>query len=466
MEDAKSSKTRNWYISGIYYPKPKAESEIPTDQKRWTHLNKEQLSDVNSQLIGKPLLIDHPFDADGLPLLHEEFGANYRGKVVNSQILSDGRGYFIAQVPVNKNFKTHLFKKDLSKGRYTEFSICHSKDDSGREIPDHIAILEKGKARFPGCDMLEILKLPKKRHLQNSEIERIKNYLDGFRKSREKISRARPLICCNSGRMESAPPGQVQDDAMPPSAGGSNRKEILRELLKDPRYHNNPDELLGAFDNLLSENERATTELERIKKENETLLFEKRAKEEQTMKTNIDECLGTFKEMASFPADESVEVTPEAKSMKQKFIDDVFQEVYGNAPLAEADRMATFMSRVGREIAVCSRDGIKIQLERQRQLNEAIAARKPSHSPLSSFQERYVPQKPAPASSVQDLIKPDRLKPAAEPEPGQDFLRSLQEGIQKPDILGAATTRSDLMRRYKDMEAQMQSQRSAKRQRW
>lgn len=459
MADPISPHVRNWYISGIYYPVPKPDSEIPPEEK-WRNLTKDQLKDVNSQLVGKPLLIDHPFDANGMPLFHKEFGANYRGKVIESKILDDGRGYFIAKVPVNKNIKTHFFKKDLSRGKYAEFSISHSADENGREVPDHIAILEAGKAHFRGCDMLEILKLPKKRNLQNNGIPRINNYLAEYQKGREK----RPLICANSRRMEPNP-GQVQDDPAP-TGETAKRREILRSLLQNPDFANNPDELLGAFDHAITERDQVKSENERIKKEYETLLLEKRAQEEAVMQKNIDEWKATMKEMVNLPADESIELTPEAKAMAEKQNEEDWAEVYGSQPLAEQDRVATLMNRMGRRIAVCSREGIAKQLERQRHLQEAATSRR--GPPPSSYQDRFG-STPKASSPIPPPVGGMLKKDATPPTKSSSFLQSLEDSMQSTRSLNAGSTRNDIFSKLAQIESDMKQQsdsRSAKRQRW
>ena len=458
MSDTNSPQSRRWFISGIYYPKPRQQSEIPDDE-RWSHLTTESLADVNSQLVGKPLLVDHPFDANGMPLYHREFGANYRGKIVHSHIRPDGRGYFIAEVPVDKSMKNRFFKKDLSRNKFSEFSICHSKDENGREVPDHIAILERGKARFPGCDMLDILKIPKKRHLQTSTIERIKNNLEEFRKNRDKSSRHQTPICINSRTMEGS--GQVQDDAGAPGSG--NQTEILRNLLTDPRYANNPDEVVGFFDHLLKKQDAVAAELEREKKEKQILLQEKYAKEEQAVKQKEAECIATWKDMINAPTDESVELTDEARALGDKYVEDNYQDIYGETSLAERERLATYMERMGRRIAACSRESIQKQQEAVRQRKEAAQSRRGSQMPISNYSDRFAPQKPA-STPMKDHSKP--RSDGSERAPSLDFLESLQKGIQTPNLLSANSSRSDLMDRYAEMEKSLQARTTAKRQRF
>jgi hypothetical protein len=308
------------YITGICHPPPLDKSQI-LPEERWDKYDGDTLKQISEKMIGVPVTIDHPVDRNGVPILHEQYVSTKRGEVVNTRILPDGSCYFVAKCPKSNSVKTKMFSNDLSKGRYKEFSlgVQFKIDPETYEesyVPNHIAILEEGKARRPGCKLLEVLDLSKKSFANTKAADN-----DVLKKEREKIlhrRRVRHNLLSIASNMSTQ---AVQDDA-PSSAPATQQQPPVQQ--QQP-HSDEPKTLTD--DELYSSVASGTIPYEELAK----ILVDAR-------KSNMDKSQRLAEYQRKLEETEAKTVAEKEEQMIQQFIDIANVDLDPNEPISEEAR--------------------------------------------------------------------------------------------------------------------------------
>lgn len=407
-----ASNQRFFLISGIYHPKPLETDSIPPGD-RWDVLDRSRLEKINKQLKGKAITVDHPFDSKGVPVLIEEYGSNYRGKVVYSRILDDGRGYFIAKLPINNNIKSRLFKKMLEDKTFSELSMTHEfignlDTGEGAYVPNHIALLKKDEARRPGCKILEILKMPKKRHGNIKSDENVLNLFNQLKKNKlqEKHSRLLSVASVLGKNMDqqqasgSGQPAQLQDDTQPsasavPETAGLEEiepaPEIIAEIVNNPNEWSRSDMAQVMVRNVheLKQKDKMLEEMAKKLAEFEKTQQETRKKQVESKR---DEVASTYALIANVDYDiDAPPLTEEAKKAsynKIKEIIDKASSVDDPDPLVRKEKIIEEMGQLVRAISVASKEGAEKVSNLTKMMRENPSAYF-NPSKVSSFNSRF-----------------------------------------------------------------------------
>lgn len=389
-------KERNFYISGIYHPPPQPIDQIPPEQ-RWDVLHADALKEINDQMIGKPILTDHPFDRNGVPILHEEYGSNCRGRIIHSRILKDGSGYFVARVPIRNNIKSVLFKKALKNGYFPELSMTHVfegdiSSGKGRYTPNHVALLGKDEARRPGCKILEILKMPKKRHGNIKSDTSDYNLFKELKKNISEEKRQKFLSIASisgmSAQQQQADQGQapVSDDTQTESHMDDDTPEaapgIVEEIIKNQNDWTRAD-MAHVMVSTKLENEQLKKRLSEF----ENFQKESRMKEVSDLKNRQIE---TFTDLANIDLDVDSPITDEAKAKHQNEIVKTFNEIEAGLddpdPIVRRQCLYKGLADTTRILSVASKEGAQ-------RVNDCIRTVREDKSlyqqKISSFASRF-----------------------------------------------------------------------------
>lgn len=164
-------KKESIYIIGVFYPKPKDQSKVPVEL-RCDNPSEKQLKEMSDSMIGIPVTIEHP--NKGMSFAGD-WKSNTYGKCVYSDILEDGRGVFIAEIPMLNNATDHsdarisIANTLLEKSENLRSVSLGHKYEAGFDKrtgnlvtenfkPDHIAICQTGTQRKEGCHVLSTFK--------------------------------------------------------------------------------------------------------------------------------------------------------------------------------------------------------------------------------------------------------------------------------------------------------------------
>lgn len=398
---------RFYLISGIYHPKPE-ETEKIDPSVRWDVLDRNRLEEINKQLKGKAITVNHPFDTNGIPILIDEYGSNYRGKVVHSRILDDGRGFFIAKIPINNSVKSKLFKKMLKDKTFSELSMTHEfvgnlDTGEGNYIPNHIALLKENEARRPGCKILEILKMPKKRHGNIKSGVNDLNLFKQLKKNKivEKQNRFLSIASVLGNQMNqqqaAASSSQVQDDAAvaapdaPVEEAVEPAPEIIAEIVNNPSEWSRNDMAQVMVRNLqeLKQKEQMLEEMSRKLAEFEKTQQEARKKQIESLR---DEVTDTWSLVANVEYDpEAPPLTDEAKKKNANTIKEIIEKassIDDPDPIVRKEKIIKEFDNLARAISVASKEGAAKISEQTKMMREGSASFF-NPSKVSSFNSRF-----------------------------------------------------------------------------
>jgi len=389
-------KDRNFYISGIYHPPPQPIDQIPPDQ-RWDVLHKDALKEINDQMVGKPILVDHPFDRNGVPILHEDYGSNYRGRIIHSEILDDGSGFFVARVPIRNNIKSRFFKRALKKGSFPELSMTHvfqGDISSGRGMytPNHVALLGKNEARRPGCKIIEILKMPKKRH---GNIKSDPYHYNLFKELKKNISEEKrqkilsiASISGMSTQQQQTDQGQppvsddVQEDTQSEEDLSQAAPAIVDQMIKNQDEWSRAD-LAHGFVSTKVENDLLKKKLAEFENSQKEL----RMKEIANLK---NQQIDTYTDVHNIDYDVDAPITDEAKVKGKEKVSKILEEAEAGMddpdPLVRRQHLFNAFGNMSKALSVASKTGA----QRVSQQTQLIRENQTYHEQkISSFNSRF-----------------------------------------------------------------------------
>lgn len=453
------------YISGICHPPPLDKSQI-LPEERWDKYDKDTLSQISSKMIGVPITIDHPVDSNGLPILHEQYVSTKRGEVVSSKILEDGSCHFVAKCPRSRNVKTKMFSNDLAKGRYKEFSLgvqfnINPETFEESYVPNHIAILEDGKARRPGCKLLEVLDLSKK-SFANTKADDI----DVLKKEKEKILHRRRLqhsLLSIASNMSTSTP--VQDDAPATSAPATippqqQQQPPAQQSSGEPKPLTDDDLYASVASGTIPYEELAKFVVEarksNLEKAQQLAEFRRQMEENEAkaVAEKEEQMLQQYIEIANIDLNPDEPISDEARQRNALKIREVWAKLPQNLPLETKKALIQTNMELNGAISVAS-SGEKIStiIERTNQALRSYDAARRSGQLRSSLESRFeMPglQKSAPAGAnlqqrsdalLHQKTSTFALKASVPKRPEHDAIWSQLEAATKP---GFVLNRSDI----------------------
>lgn len=467
-----------YLIKGIYHPTPQNTDSIEPCQ-RWDVLDHESLKSINDQLVGKPILVDHPFDRAGNPLLSGEYGSNYRGRIIHSEILEDGRGFFVGKIPVNKTIKSRLFKSMLKDGRFVELSLTHQffgdpTTGKGRFVPDHIALLKRDEARRPGCEILEILKMPKKSRGDFKSNGEINNLFQELKKNNFERKNKRFLSIASKYKMSAEQPVTNQQPSSEPASSNLKDDAPSNDPLVDDASLAVNSEIINEITNNESEFPRdvlaqtaviKTQEVDALKKqlaEQQKQIDEyKKTQNEIRMKQvnqKLESTAKPFIEMANVEIDPSAPpTTAEAKQKNSEQITkkiDYIASIRETDPITQKEKLLEGLDQLTSLISVASKDGADKVTSLTNMIRNGQSRK--HELPISSWASRFAAKKqktigfdkPAESSSPSSSEAPSELSILDQIKRPQSF--SIRR--DGPDMFSLKRKEEELLRITQNMQ--------------